>query len=79
MTDAAEPPRLDDAELIERLREVLELWPLYRTFRYSGRVPHPFAFFAKEWDAVHSLPRRTKAPEIIRGLMLYWPLPAKHL
>lgn len=36
MTDAAEAPRLDDAELIERLREVLELWPLYRTFRYSG-------------------------------------------
>ena len=38
MTEAAEPPRLNDAELIVRLAEVLEKWPLYRTFRYSGSI-----------------------------------------
>src|ERR1700733_6277948 len=32
----AQPLKLDDAELTMRLAEILQTWPLYRIFRYSG-------------------------------------------
>lgn len=31
-----EVPKLDDKELLAKLQEILERWPLYRIFRYSG-------------------------------------------
>jgi hypothetical protein len=42
-------PELDDAELLHKLTQVLEQWPLYREFRYSGStygfVPEEISLF----------------------------------
>src|SRR5215467_1280359 len=37
MSSAAQNlPNLDDALLLHALKEILESWPLYRVFRYTG-------------------------------------------
>lgn len=38
MAGANQPPNLDDAGLIEKLTEILQEWPLYRVFRYTGSI-----------------------------------------
>ena len=42
-------PKLDDIELVRKLREILQEWPLYRVFRYGGSdhafVPEEISLF----------------------------------
>ena len=63
-----ELPELDDAQLLEKLAEILEQWPLYRMFEYRGST----------YDFVHrrslsSAEREVQQATALACRNLHWP------